>query len=207
MYVSSRVFIFYIFSSFLLRFPLARCLFCAAFFGGFSGAVPVWGCVFVLVLWGAMWDPFGDIWEDGGWRSDLRIISTTGRNTYTNLVTRHASELFLPIQMDSAMPCEVLEGMWVKKCANGSQDWTKYLWQAPGNGAIEFYYPHPSGTGWITIIQRQKGGPVSFKVPDGAIKVLENLVVPPRTWMHATMAEWAPAYFGTVELFNAFAAM
>ena len=63
--------VFLYFRLFFWQFSLARCLFCAAFFGGFSGAVPVWGCVFVLVLWGAMWDPFGDIWEDGGWRSDL----------------------------------------------------------------------------------------------------------------------------------------
>ena len=187
-----------------LRFPLARCLFCAAFVGGFSGVVPVWGCVFVLVLWGAMWDPFGDIWEDGGRRSDLRIISTTGRNTYTNLVSRHTSELFLPIQMDSA--CEVLEGIYVKRCANGSDDYTKYVWQEKGNGPIEFYYPNPSG-GWITIIQREKGGPVSFKTPDGAMKVLVSLEVPQRTWMHASMNEWAPAYFSTVELFNATAAI
>ena len=57
------------------------------------------------------------------------------------------------------------------------------------------------------LTQCEKGGTVSFQLPDGAMKVLANLEVPPRRWMHATMDEWAPAYFSTVELCNATAAM
>ena len=147
-----------------------------------------------------MWDPFGNIWEDGSWRSALQIISTTGRNTYTNLISRHTSEVVLPIQMDST--CEVLEGRYVKRCANGSDDYSQWLWQEKGNGMITMYYPNPNG-GWIELYQHNKGGTVSFKLQDGAIKPLVSLLVPHRKWMHDTMDEWAPAYFSTVAKYNA----
>ena len=93
--------------------------------------------------------------------------------------------------------------MWVKKCANGSSDYTKYVWQEKGNGKITFWYLHPdSAQGWITLTQCNKGGAVTFALPDGALKVL-SLEVPHRKWMHATMLEWAPQFFGTVEQWQA----
>ena len=194
-------------------------IFPAVFLAILPGTLPILCCIFWGLLWcgaclglcfcsGSVGSHVGSIWrhqwEDGGWRSDLWIISTTGRNTYTNLISRHTSELFLSIQMDSA--CEVLEGVWVKRCALGSTDYTKWVWQEPGNGTITFYYPHPSG-GWISLIQHERGGKVSLKLRDGAMKVLASLEVPPRKWMHASMNEWAPAYFSTVELFEATAAI
>jgi hypothetical protein len=103
--------------------------------------------------------------------------------------------------MDSA--CEILEGMYVKKCLTSTSDWTKWLWQEKGNGQVFFWYPHPAGTGdWINLTQREKGGKVWFELPDKALKVLP-LEVPARKWMHATMLDWAPQFFGTVEQWQA----
>jgi hypothetical protein len=43
---------------------------------------------------------------------------------------------------------------------------------------------------------------VWFELPDKALKVLP-LEVPARKWMHATMLDWAPQFFGTVEQWQA----
>ena len=103
--------------------------------------------------------------------------------------------------MDSA--CEILEGMYVKKSLTNTSDWTKWLWQEKGNGQVSFWYHHPAITGgWINLTQCEKGGKVWFELPDKALKVLP-LEVPARKWMHATMLDWAPQFFGTVEQWQA----